>query len=146
MRRLVCFLVLPGTLLAQAPVLLEAPIERVRLHPDDRVSAANIEHLPIAVSGANMVVPLDQIANITMGKGPAQINHTDGKRAISVSANAQGRSPGEVTADAMKIARAMVSSVSFIRRLSSIFSSRADSVSPINCCAVVSGNDIRSLS
>jgi hydrophobic/amphiphilic exporter-1 (mainly G- bacteria), HAE1 family len=79
----------------------------VRLHPEDRVSAANIEHLPIAVSGSNMMVPLDQIATITMGKGPAQIQHSDGKRMIAVSANAQGRSPGEVTADAMKIAKEM---------------------------------------
>jgi HAE1 family hydrophobic/amphiphilic exporter-1 len=77
----------------------------VRLHPDDRVDAANIEHLPIAVSGTNMMVPLDQIATITMGKGPAKIQHSDGKRMIAVSANAQGRSPGEVTADAMKIAK-----------------------------------------
>jgi HAE1 family hydrophobic/amphiphilic exporter-1 len=77
----------------------------VRLHPDDRVDAANIEHLPIAVTGSNMMVPLDQIATITMGKGPAQIQHSDGKRMIAVSANAQGRSPGEVTADAMKIAK-----------------------------------------
>jgi HAE1 family hydrophobic/amphiphilic exporter-1 len=76
----------------------------LRLHPDDRVSAANIEHLPIAVTGTDMMVPLSQIANITMGKGPAQIQHADGKRMISVSANAQGRSAGEVTADAMKIA------------------------------------------
>ena len=52
-----------------------------------------------------MMVPLDQIATITMGKGPAQIQHSDGKRMIAVSANAQGRSPGEVTADAMKIAQ-----------------------------------------
>jgi HAE1 family hydrophobic/amphiphilic exporter-1 len=77
----------------------------VRLHPDDRVNAANIERLPIAVSGSNMMVPLDQIATITMGKGPAQIQHSDGKRMIAVSANAQGRSPGEVTSDAMKIAK-----------------------------------------
>ena len=77
----------------------------VRLHPDDRVNAANIEHLPIAVSGSSMMVPLDQIATITMGKGPAQIQHSDGKRMIAVSANASGRSPGEVTADALKIAK-----------------------------------------
>ena len=77
----------------------------VRLHPDDRVDAANIEHLPIAVTGTSMMVPLDQIATITMGKGPAQIQHSDGKRMIAVSANAQGRSPGEVTSDAMKIAK-----------------------------------------
>ncbi|MGE5615978.1 MAG: efflux RND transporter permease subunit, partial [Bacillota bacterium] len=77
----------------------------VRLHPDDRVDASNIEHLPIAVTGTNMMVPLDQIAKITMGKGPAQINHLDGKRTISVSANAQGRASGEITADAVKLAK-----------------------------------------
>lgn len=77
----------------------------VRLHPDDRVNASNIEHLPISVTGSNMMVPLDQIATITMGKGPAQIQHSDGKRMVAVSANAQGRSSGEVTADAMKIAK-----------------------------------------
>ncbi len=82
----------------------EARDVALRLHPDDRVSAANIEHLPIAVIGADMMVPLSQIAVVTMGKGPAKIEHQDGKRMISVSANAQGRSAGEVTADAMKIA------------------------------------------
>ncbi len=79
----------------------------VRLHPDDRVNAENIERLPIAVSGSNVMVPLDQIATITMGKGPAKIEHQDGKRMISVTANAQDRSPGEVTADAMKIAQSI---------------------------------------
>jgi HAE1 family hydrophobic/amphiphilic exporter-1 len=86
----------------------------VRLHPDDRVDAANIEHLPIAVGGAALltggpstVVPLDQIANITMGKGPAQIQHLDGKRTVTVSANVQGRASGEVTADALKLAKSI---------------------------------------
>ena len=77
----------------------------VRLHPEDRVNASNIERLPVAVSGSNMMVPLEQIATVKMGKGPAQIQHSDGKRMITVSANAQGRSAGEVTADALKIAR-----------------------------------------
>jgi multidrug efflux pump subunit AcrB len=79
----------------------------VRLNPEDRVKAENIEHLPIAVTGTNVLVPLDQIAAITMGKGPSQIQHTNGKRMIAVSANAQGRSAGEVTADAVKIAQAI---------------------------------------
>jgi hydrophobe/amphiphile efflux-1 (HAE1) family protein len=79
----------------------------VRLHPDDRVSAENIERLPIAVTGTNQMVPLDQIATITMGKGPSGIAHKDGKRVISVSANAQGRAAGEVTKDAMKLADSM---------------------------------------
>jgi HAE1 family hydrophobic/amphiphilic exporter-1 len=79
----------------------------LRLHPDDRVDASNIERLPVAVGGSSMMVPLDQIATITMGKGPAQIQHLDGKRMIAVSANTQGRASGEVTADALKIAKAI---------------------------------------
>ncbi len=79
----------------------------LRLHPDDRLSGENIENLPIMVAGSNLMVPLSQIATISMGKGPAQIQHSDGKRMIAVSANAQGRSAGEVTADAMKIARSI---------------------------------------
>jgi len=80
----------------------------VRLHPDDRVDAANIERLPVAVGGnSSMMVPLEQIATISMGKGPAQIQHLDGKRTITVSANVQGRASGEVTADALKIAKAI---------------------------------------
>ena len=77
----------------------------VRLHPDDRVNTESIERLPISVGGTGMMVPLEQIASITMGKGPSGIRHKNGERMITVSANAQGRSPGEVTADAMKLAR-----------------------------------------
>lgn len=83
----------------------EARDVAVRLHPDDRVDASNIEHLPVAVAGTNMMVPLNQIATITLDKGPAQIRHLDGKRTVTVSANVEGRSAGEVTADAMKLAR-----------------------------------------
>ena len=66
----------------------------VRLHPDDRVDASNIEHLPVAVAGSNMMVPLEQIATITLDKGPAQIQHLDGKRTVTVSANVQGVDAG----------------------------------------------------
>ncbi|MBI3350305.1 MAG: efflux RND transporter permease subunit [Burkholderiales bacterium] len=82
----------------------EARDVSIRLHPADRVDAANIERLPIAVTGTNRMVPLDQIATVTMGKGPGQIQHGDGKRTITVSANAQGRSSGEITAEAKKLA------------------------------------------
>ncbi|MFZ6656742.1 efflux RND transporter permease subunit [Undibacterium sp. TJN19] len=85
----------------------EARDVAVRLHPDDRISAENIERLPIAVAGSDKMVPLEQIAKITMGKGPAKIQHTDGKRMVAVSANAQGRSSGEVTADALAIAKSI---------------------------------------
>jgi HAE1 family hydrophobic/amphiphilic exporter-1 len=79
----------------------------VRLAPEDRLSATNIERLPIAVTGMNSIVPLGQIAKVTMGKSPSKIEHTDGKRTVAVTANVQGRSAGEVTADALKIANAM---------------------------------------
>ncbi|MEO6277812.1 efflux RND transporter permease subunit [Roseateles sp.] len=85
----------------------EARDVAVRLHPADRVDAANIERLPITVTGTNRMVPLDQIATVTMGKGPGQIQHGDGKRTITVSANAQGRAPGEITSEAKKLASAI---------------------------------------
>jgi HAE1 family hydrophobic/amphiphilic exporter-1 len=79
----------------------------VRLHPDDRVDASNIERLPVAVGGSNMLVPLEQIATITMDKGPSRIQHLDGKRTVTVSANVQGRGSGEVTSEARTRAEAI---------------------------------------
>ena len=79
----------------------------MRLAPEDRVDASNIEHLPIAVTGTNMMVPLEQIATITIDKGPARIQHLNGKRTVTVSANVQGVDAGTVTAEAKKIADAM---------------------------------------
>ncbi|MCK9684440.1 efflux RND transporter permease subunit [Scleromatobacter humisilvae] len=85
----------------------EARDVAVRLAPEDRVDASNIERLPIAVAGSDRMVPLEQIATVTMGKAPSKIQHANSKRMMVVAANAQGRSSGEVTADAMKIARAI---------------------------------------
>ena len=79
----------------------------VRLRAEDRVTASNIEHLPVAVAGTSMMVPLEQIATVTLDKGPAQIQHLDGRRTVTVSANVERRAAGEVTADAMKIANAI---------------------------------------
>ena len=79
----------------------------VRLQPSDRLNASNIEHLPISVTGTNVMVPLDQIATVKMSKGPSKIEHNDGKRMINVSANVEGRSSGEVSADAIKLAKSI---------------------------------------
>jgi len=79
----------------------------VRLSPEDRVDASNIEHLPISVTGTNMMVPLEQIATVTIDKGPARINHLNGKRTVTVAANVQGVDAGKVTEEAMKIANSM---------------------------------------
>jgi len=79
----------------------------VRLAPADRMHAQDIERLPLALSGSGMVIPLGQLATITTGKGPSRIEHVNGRRTLAVAANVQGRSPGEVTADALKLARSM---------------------------------------
>ncbi|MGN6525997.1 MAG: efflux RND transporter permease subunit [Burkholderiaceae bacterium] len=78
----------------------------VRLAPQDRVDASNIERLPIAIAGTDRTVPLEQIATVSMGKAPSVIEHAGGKRMVTVTANAQGRSSGELLADAMKIVKA----------------------------------------
>jgi hydrophobic/amphiphilic exporter-1 (mainly G- bacteria), HAE1 family len=77
----------------------------VRLHPDDRLAAANIERLPISVAGTDMMVPLEQIATISLDKGPSRIQHLNGNRTVTVSANVQGVAAGQVTEAAMKIAK-----------------------------------------
>ncbi len=79
----------------------------VRLAPEDRVNASNIENLPISVTGTDMMVPLEQIATITYDKGPARIQHLDGNRTVTVAANVQGVDAGTVTEQAKKIADAM---------------------------------------
>jgi hydrophobe/amphiphile efflux-1 (HAE1) family protein len=79
----------------------------VRLSREDRLDASNIEHLPIAVAGSDMMVPLEQIATITLDKGPAQIQHYNGKRTVTVSANVHNIDAGALTKQAMEIAKAM---------------------------------------
>ena len=76
----------------------------VRLSPEDRVDASNIEHLPIGVAGTDMMVPLEQIATITIDKGPSRIQHFDGKRTVTVSSNVQDVDAGTVTKKAMALA------------------------------------------
>ncbi|WP_427911647.1 efflux RND transporter permease subunit [Ramlibacter sp. MMS24-I3-19] len=83
----------------------EARDVAVRLHKDDRVDAENLERLPVAVGGSNMVVPLNQIARITMGSAPAQIQHLDGRRMMAVSANVEGRASGDLIKDAIELAQ-----------------------------------------
>ncbi|HEX5755500.1 MAG TPA: efflux RND transporter permease subunit [Arenimonas sp.] len=76
----------------------------VRLAPQDRVAASDLETLPVASRG-DYVVPLKQIADIRMGRGPAAIEHYNRENTIAVTANVQGRSFGEVFGEAMALAR-----------------------------------------
>jgi HAE1 family hydrophobic/amphiphilic exporter-1 len=74
----------------------------VRLAPDARRRASDLEQLPITVippTGIPTTMPLGQIATVRQGMGPAQINHLDRERVVNVQANTSGRSLGEVMTD-----------------------------------------------
>jgi HAE1 family hydrophobic/amphiphilic exporter-1 len=95
----------------------------VRLAPEARANLTDLERLPLLVSGggtgaqgtaatgaatamtgaaaggAPVLIPLGQVATISRGVGPAQIDHLDRDKVVSVQANTQGRSLSEVTRD-----------------------------------------------
>ncbi|HEY0779669.1 MAG TPA: efflux RND transporter permease subunit [Gemmatirosa sp.] len=75
---------------------------RVRLPPAARENAADLAQLPLvlpASAGGASVVPLGQVATITPTTGPAQIEHLNRKRVVTVGANVQGRPLGTVLSD-----------------------------------------------
>jgi HAE1 family hydrophobic/amphiphilic exporter-1 len=74
----------------------------VRLAPEARTNVADLESLPLMVSGADgrqTSLPLGQVAHIAPSVGPARIDHLDRDRVITVQANTQGRPLSEVIAD-----------------------------------------------
>jgi HAE1 family hydrophobic/amphiphilic exporter-1 len=77
----------------------------VRVRPEERATVADLEQLPLLSSKTGALVPLGQVATVTLGKGPALIEHLDRETMMAVTANVQGRSFGEVFADAMKLAK-----------------------------------------
>jgi HAE1 family hydrophobic/amphiphilic exporter-1 len=69
---------------------------RVRLAPEARMRPADLEQLPITLPGSSTTLPLRQVADITLGRAPGQIDHLDREKVISVGANVQGRPLNEV--------------------------------------------------
>jgi hydrophobe/amphiphile efflux-1 (HAE1) family protein len=65
---------------------------RVRLAPEARMRAGDLESLPLQVNGPSgpTTLPLGQVARVEIAKGPAQIDHLDRARVIVVEANARG--------------------------------------------------------
>ncbi len=70
----------------------------VRLAPESRTAIADLEALPLLISGGNAgtSIPLGQVARITPSIGPARIDHLDRERVITIQANTQGRPLSEV--------------------------------------------------
>jgi HAE1 family hydrophobic/amphiphilic exporter-1 len=76
----------------------------VRLAEASRQNAADLGQLPVALSGPNgpTFVPLSQVATITPSYGPAQIDHYQRQRVVTIGANVLGASVGNVAQDVMK--------------------------------------------
>jgi HAE1 family hydrophobic/amphiphilic exporter-1 len=79
----------------------ESRYVRVRLAPEARENAADVQRIPLVLPAAGpngpAVVPLGQVARISKSVGPAQITHLDRRRVITVGANIQGASLGNVS-------------------------------------------------
>jgi len=79
----------------------------VRLRPAARQSASDLGQLPVlvtpaaagtgAVAGAPQFVPLRQLADITPSTGPSQIAHYQRERVVTIGANVEGASLGNVS-------------------------------------------------
>jgi HAE1 family hydrophobic/amphiphilic exporter-1 len=84
----------------------------VRLAASDRENAADLSQLPVMVTpttvasatttGATPFVPLGQVAKISPSSGPAQIDHYQRRRVVTIGANVLGASVGNVARDVMK--------------------------------------------
>ena len=82
----------------------------IRLAPESRRRAADLEQLPLVVmgpGGAPSTLPLGQVASITDGRGPAIIDHLNREPVVNVELNTSGRATGDVTADIMKVVERM---------------------------------------
>ncbi|HEX2166773.1 MAG TPA: efflux RND transporter permease subunit [Longimicrobiales bacterium] len=73
----------------------------IRLAPEARQRASDLSQLPITTSGptGTTMLPLGQIATVREGISPAQIDHLDRERVVSIQANVAGRPLSEVMAD-----------------------------------------------
>jgi HAE1 family hydrophobic/amphiphilic exporter-1 len=74
----------------------------VRLAPEARQRATDLEQLPIVVNGPNgrpETLPLGQIATVTQSLGPAQVSHLDSDPVVTIQANTSGRPLTEVMRD-----------------------------------------------
>jgi HAE1 family hydrophobic/amphiphilic exporter-1 len=73
----------------------------VRLAPEYRERVTDLAQLPLvagtAPGGAPTTLPLSQVATITQGLGPAQIDHLDRDKVVIVQANVEGQPLTQVT-------------------------------------------------
>lgn len=78
----------------------------VRLAPEARTQAADLQRLPFALTnsdGSTRVVQLNQVADVMESTSPSQINRRAMTREVQFTANVALRSAGEVSNDITKI-------------------------------------------
>jgi HAE1 family hydrophobic/amphiphilic exporter-1 len=79
----------------------------VRLSPDARTTPQDLERLPFnlppATDGSTRTVRLNQVAQVSEGIGPNQINRRELSREVSFSGNAYGRASGDVSKEIQSI-------------------------------------------
>lgn len=82
----------------------ETRVVRVRLSPEARQRAEDLSSLPLLVQGPGgaRTVSLGQIATVAPARGPAQIQHLNRDRVITVEANARGLPLSAVSAGITK--------------------------------------------
>jgi HAE1 family hydrophobic/amphiphilic exporter-1 len=72
----------------------------VRLAPEARERVTDLASLPLVVPGPDdrpATLPLGQVATITQGMGPAQIDHLDRDKVVIIQANVSGQPLTQVT-------------------------------------------------
>ncbi|MEP6765135.1 MAG: efflux RND transporter permease subunit, partial [Gemmatimonadaceae bacterium] len=81
----------------------------VRLASSARDNAADLGQLPVMLAPTGNSngspapsIPLNQVASITASTGPAQIDHFQRQRVVTIGANVLGASVGNVNQDVMK--------------------------------------------
>jgi hydrophobic/amphiphilic exporter-1 (mainly G- bacteria), HAE1 family len=83
---------------------------KLRLAPEARVSAADIERLGVTVGtnpdGSPRIVRLSQVAEVVASTGANQINRRDMNREVEITANVSGRAVGQVAADIRSVLEA----------------------------------------
>lgn len=79
---------------------------RVQIAPKDRNDLDTLRNLKVP-SRSGAIVPLNAVADITLGSGPAQIDRFDRSRQVTLDANLQGISLGD-SLDAVKALPAFV--------------------------------------
>ncbi len=71
---------------------------RVRFRKQSRDSLRDIENIPV-MTPMNQMIRLDQVASISKGEGPIQIDRENQARVVTVMANIAGRDLGSVVRD-----------------------------------------------